>query len=68
MYRNSWVYFFGFEQRAEGIPLTRSKQERNLLELARWVVKIRNLKLGDIDEEMLAKAFTAPLENYVSKA
>src|SRR5262249_51193942 len=59
MYRNSWIYFYGFEQRAESIPLTRSKQERNLTELGEWVVRIRKLNLGDVDEEMLAKAFTA---------
>jgi hypothetical protein len=59
MYRNSYIYFFGFEQRAESIPLTRSKQERNLLELGGWVRRIRALKLGDVDEDMLAKAFTA---------
>jgi hypothetical protein len=59
MYRNSWIYFYGFEQRAEGIPLTRSKQERNLEDLSKWVERIRKLKLGDIDEDMLAKAFTA---------
>jgi hypothetical protein len=58
MYRNQWIYFWGFEQRAESIPLTRSKQERNLVELSKWVVRIRNLKLGDVDEEMLARAFT----------
>ena len=58
MYRNSWIYFYGFEQRAESIPLTRSKQERNLIELSEWVERIRKLKLGDIDEAMLAKAFT----------
>src|SRR5262249_7175586 len=59
MYRNSWIYFWGYESRAESIPLTRSKQERNLVELAAWVVRLRKLNLGDIDEDMLAKAFTA---------
>lgn len=58
MGRNSWIYFYGFEQRAESIPLTRSKQERNLAELSEWVDRIRKLKLGDIDEAMLARAFT----------
>jgi hypothetical protein len=59
MRRNYWIYFWGFEQRADSIPLTRSKQERNLVELGRWVERIRKLKLGDIDEDMLAHAFTA---------
>jgi hypothetical protein len=58
MYRNSWIYFYGFESRAESIPLTRSKQERNLVELAGWVERLRKLNLGDIDEDMLARAFT----------
>ena len=58
MGRNSWIYFFGFEQRADSIPLTRSKQERNLVDLSEWVDRIRKLKLGEIDEIMLAKAFT----------
>ena len=39
--RYSW-FFFAFEQRAESIPLTRSKQERNLKELAGWVARIRS--------------------------
>jgi hypothetical protein len=59
MNRFSWIYFYGFESRAEGIPLTRSKQERNLIDLGQWVIRIRNLKLGDINEDMLARAFTA---------
>jgi hypothetical protein len=58
MYRSSWIYFFGFESRAEGIPLTRSKQERNLVELAKRVERLRKLNLGDVDEDMLARAFT----------
>jgi hypothetical protein len=58
--RYSW-YFFAFEQRAESIPLTRSKQERNLNELAAWVAKIKKLPAGagDLDDEMTVKAFTA---------
>jgi hypothetical protein len=58
MYRYSWIYFYGFESRAESIPLTRSKQERNLVELSKWVQRLRKLNLGDIDEDMLARAFT----------
>lgn len=58
--RYSW-FFFAFEQRAESIPLTRSKQERNLKELAEWAVKIRKLPrdAGELDDEMMVKAFTA---------
>src|SRR4029453_17289655 len=59
-YRYSW-FFFAYEQRAESIPLTRSKQERNLKELAEWGTRIRKLPggAGDLDDEMFVKAFTA---------
>lgn len=59
-YRYSW-YFFGFEQRAEAIPLTRSKQERNLKELSEWSARIKKLPggAGDLDDELMVKAFTA---------
>ena len=58
--RYSW-FFFAFEQRAESIPLTRSKQERNLKELAGWAARIKKLPggAGELDDEMLVKAFTA---------
>ncbi|MBY0514270.1 MAG: hypothetical protein K2P78_10210 [Gemmataceae bacterium] len=57
--RYSW-FFFAFEQRAEGIPLTRSKQERNLRELAAWAPRIRKLPgNNEMDEELLVRAFTA---------
>jgi hypothetical protein len=55
---NSYVFFFGFEERASGIPLTRSKQERNLAELAHWIERIRRLPIEDVDESLLAQAFT----------
>jgi hypothetical protein len=53
-----YFYYFGFERQAEGIPLTRAKQERNLIELADVVTRLRALQVGDLDEELLAKAFT----------
>lgn len=56
--RNSYIYFFGFEQRANSIPLTRSKQQRNLVELKKWIARMRKLELDDIDEEKLVRAFT----------
>jgi hypothetical protein len=57
-YRYSW-FFFAFEQRAEGIPLTRSKQERNLDELAGWMKRIKALPgAGDLDDETVVQAFT----------
>jgi hypothetical protein len=59
-YRYSW-FFYGFETRAESIPLTRSKQERNLQELAGWVARIKKLpgRAGELDDEQVVKAFTA---------
>ena len=58
--RYSW-FFFAYEQRAEGIPLTRSKQERNLRELAGWVGRIKRLPggAGALDDDAIVKAFTA---------
>ena len=57
--RYSW-FFFAFEQRSEGIPLTRSKQERNLRELAAWTARIKKLPAGagELDDELMVKAFT----------
>lgn len=57
-YTDSYMWFYGFEQRAAGIPLTRSKQERNLGELTKWVERIRGLGLEDVDESLVAGAFT----------
>lgn len=59
-YRYSW-FFYGMETRAETIPLTRSKQERNIAELAGWVERIKKLpgKAGELDDEQVVKAFTA---------
>ncbi len=58
MQRSPYFYIWGFNRQAEGISLTRSQQERNLLELADWVARLRQLPIGDPDEELLAKAFT----------
>jgi hypothetical protein len=59
MNRNPYIFFFGFEQRADGIPLTRSKQERNLEDLSKWVARMKKLPLGEIDQELLMRAFTS---------
>lgn len=58
-FTNRYMWMYGFERRADGIPLTRSKQERNLVDLAEWVARMKKLPVGDLDEELLAKAFTA---------
>jgi len=55
---NSYSYFYGYEERASGIPLMRSKQERNLTELAQWVKRIKGLPLEDLDDKLIAEAFT----------
>lgn len=57
--RNQYVYFFGFEQRANSIPLTRSKQQRNLRELKEWIARLKKMNLEEIDEEALVRAFTS---------
>ncbi len=54
----SFFYIYGYERRAERIPLTRSKQERNLEELAEWVRRLRALSIGELDERLLTQAFT----------
>ena len=56
--RNPYIYSYGFDRKAEAIPLTRSQQERNLNELAGWVDRIRKLPIEDVDESLLANAFT----------
>ena len=56
--RNPYIYSYGFEERANGIPLTRSKQERNLTELADWVARLRKLPV-ELDKQLVVDAFTA---------
>ncbi len=55
---NNYMFIYGFQARQAGIPLTRSKQERNLTELANWIGRIRALPLERVDEELVAEAFT----------
>src|SRR5690606_35848829 len=55
---NPYMYMYGFERRAEGIPLTRSKQERNLEELAALVKRLDALPIEEIDEDLFVRAFT----------
>ncbi|MBI1851783.1 MAG: hypothetical protein HYR85_15695 [Planctomycetes bacterium] len=54
---NQYVFFYGFEERASGIPLTRSKQDRNLKDLGECVTRLRKLPV-ELDEKLLAQAFT----------
>jgi hypothetical protein len=55
---NPYMYIYGYNQQAGGIPLSRSRQQRNLAELSAWVARIRALPIRTIDEELLAQAFT----------
>ncbi|WP_425400767.1 hypothetical protein [Aeoliella sp.] len=55
---NSYMFMYGYERRAESIPLTRSKQERNLEELSALVKRLNDLPLEDVDEQQLVRAFT----------
>ena len=58
--RRSSMYMFsyGFNRRAQGIPLTRSKQDRNLKELSQWLQRLRALPIDELDEELVTRAFT----------
>ncbi|MES2659348.1 MAG: hypothetical protein V4689_12080 [Verrucomicrobiota bacterium] len=55
--RSRYFYFYGFNNQSGTIPLTRSKQERNLVELAALVKGIRGLDLGESFHSELADAF-----------
>ena len=58
-YRSRYMYFYGYNQQAGSIPLTRSKQERNLVELSKLVKGIRSLGLDEAFHQELADAFIA---------
>ncbi|MEO0414126.1 MAG: hypothetical protein AAF226_04125 [Verrucomicrobiota bacterium] len=55
--RSRYSYFYGFNQAAESIPLTRSMQERNLVKLGEFVAQVTALGLEDNFEDELAGAF-----------
>ena len=56
---NSYMYMYGYESRAESIPLTRSKQQRNLEELSELIPKLQKLQEKKLDQELIASAFYA---------
>lgn len=56
---NSYMFMYGFETRANSIPLTRSKQERNLKELGKYVERLRALPIKPVDAGVLTNAFYA---------
>ena len=55
--RNDYYYSYGYNQKAESIPLTRSKQDRSLTELSKWAAEVRSLPVDEIDEKLLVRAF-----------
>ena len=55
--RSRYFYFYGFNNQSGSIPLTRSKQERNLIELAALVKGIHGLELGESFHTELVDAF-----------
>ena len=56
---NYYMYMYGYERKADRIPLTRSKQERNLEELSAWIERLRKLPISEeLDEKRLVRAFT----------
>ena len=54
---NFYVYSYGYSRNAEGIPLTRSKQQRNIKELSGWVARLKELPV-ELDESLLFRAFS----------
>ena len=56
---NSYMYMYGYESRAESIPLTRSKQKRNLKELSELIPKLQKLQEKELDQDLIASAFYA---------
>ncbi|PQJ28233.1 hypothetical protein [Rubritalea profundi] len=58
-YRSRYFYMYGMNQRAESIPLTRSKQERNLKELSELIAQVKSLDLDDKFQKEFAEAFTS---------
>ena len=56
---SNYIYVYGFDDRANSIPLTRAKQERNLAELAEYVARLREMPMEPVDPRLLTEAFVA---------
>ncbi len=54
---NTYMFMYGFESRAQSIPLTRSKQQRNLRELADLIPRLSKLSTEELDQDLLLQAF-----------
>ena len=55
-YQSRYMYVYGYNQRADSIPLTRSKQVRNLTELSEWVRRFKAMPV-ELEEDKLVNAF-----------
>ncbi len=56
-YTSVYMFAWGYNRRASGIPLTRSKQQRNLQELSKWLKRIQALPIEDVDQTLVTRAF-----------
>ncbi len=54
---NRYMFIYGYNPSTQGIPLTRSRQIRNLENLADWVGKIRAMPLENFKEQKILDAF-----------
>lgn len=54
---NRYMFIYGYNPASQGIPLTRSRQMRNLEDLAAWTRKIRALPLENFKEQKILDAF-----------
>jgi len=54
---NRYMFIYGYNPTSQGIPLTRSRQMRNLEDLAEWTRKIRALPLENFREQKILDAF-----------
>ena len=64
---SNYIYVYGFDDRANSIPLTRSKQERNLTELAEYVARLRELPMEPVDSGLLTEAFVAEQQAQIGE-
>lgn len=53
---NRYVFMYGFDERANSIPVTRSKQDRNLAELREWNERLAKVGIR-LEPDQLASAF-----------
>jgi hypothetical protein len=54
--QNRYIFMYGFDERANSIPVTRSKQDRNLAELREWHERLAKTGI-ELEPDLLAAAF-----------